>query len=67
MPIFTTNSNPSDDKLSKLEEALSYIEQFLDNHTWVAGQYLTIADFAMIPTISTIEVFIEVHTFPKLY
>nr|WGO51740.1 glutathione S-transferase delta 3 [Ectropis grisescens] len=43
-------------KLKKLEEALGFLDIFLDGSKYVAGSQPTIADFAIVATIATFDV-----------
>lgn len=47
---------PDPDKAEKVEEALGHLNAFLDKHPWVAGPYMTVADFAIAATIATAKV-----------
>lgn len=48
---------PADpEKLKKLEEAFEFLNTFLENQSFVAGETLTIADITLIATVSTAEV-----------
>jgi glutathione S-transferase len=48
---------PADpEKLKKLEEAFQFLDTFLEGEDFVAGSNLTIADFAIISSVSTAEV-----------
>lgn len=47
---------PDEAKAAKVEEALSWLNAFLHNQVWAAGQYMTIADIALVSSISTAEV-----------
>nr|CAD7448465.1 unnamed protein product [Timema bartmani] len=42
--------------LKKLEEAFTFLENFLTFSAWVAGDRITIADYAVITSVSTAEV-----------
>jgi glutathione S-transferase len=42
--------------LEKLENAFSILDNFLEGQTWVAGNNITIADYAIVATVSSIEV-----------
>jgi len=43
------------EKVKKLDESLGYLEQFLTNTKYVAGDNLTIADFTVVASLTTIE------------
>ncbi|KAG5885544.1 hypothetical protein JTB14_007624 [Gonioctena quinquepunctata] len=40
--------------LNKLEEALQFVDGFLQGHSWIAGDNMTVADFAVIAPITAI-------------
>jgi len=42
--------------LDKLEEALNILDNILKGQTWVAGSNITIADYSIAVTVSSIEV-----------
>jgi glutathione S-transferase len=42
--------------LEKLEGAFSVLDTFLEGKNWVAGNNITIADYSIIATVSSIEV-----------
>lgn len=44
------------EKLKKMEEGLGFLDKFLDNQTFVAGNKLSIADLSMLATISTYDI-----------
>lgn len=50
------NAEPSPEAEAKVKEALKLLDTFLENQVWAAGQYMTIADFALVVTVSTAEV-----------
>lgn len=43
-------------KLTKLHDALDFLNTFLEGQTFVAGNELTIADFAVLTSVLTFEV-----------
>ena len=47
---------PSEEVVSKGEEAFEFLEKFLEGQDWVAGSNITIADFAIIISVSLTEV-----------
>lgn len=52
--------------MKKLEEALGYLEIYLENG-YVAGNFLSIADFSVVATVSTIlAAGQKIHQFPKV-
>ncbi|KAI4460154.1 glutathione s transferase d10 isoform a-related [Holotrichia oblita] len=52
-PIVFQHQPPDPESAEKVEEALGYLNAFLDNHPWVAGPYMTVADFAVVATVAT--------------
>jgi glutathione S-transferase len=53
--------------LGRLEESFSILDKFLEGQTWVAGNNITIADYAIIATVSSIEVRPLHDSFGSLY
>jgi len=47
----------SDDKEKKIHDALAFLEIFLGSSAWAAGDSVTVADIALVASISTFEVF----------
>ena len=45
-----------DNKKANLHEALSYLDIFLEGSPWVAGNNMTIADFACVTPVSSMVV-----------
>jgi glutathione S-transferase len=39
---------PDDDVTTKLEEALQFLDKFLEEQEWVAGSTISIADYAVV-------------------
>jgi len=48
----------SDDKEKKIHDALAFLEIFLGSSAWAAGDSVTVADIALVASISTFEVFL---------
>lgn len=47
-------SGPADEaKLKKLEEALEFVETFLEGRQYIAGDNLTLADYSFIASLSS--------------
>jgi glutathione S-transferase len=53
-PVMFQKVKPDPEKLAKIDEALGYVELFLKDG-YIAGSELTIADFSLAATLSTIE------------
>jgi glutathione S-transferase len=49
-------AEPDRAKYTKLEEAYQIFDKLLEGHTWAAGDHLTIADLALVATVSSAEV-----------
>lgn len=43
------------DNFKKMEDAVGFLNTFLDGHKWACGDKMTVADFALVATISTYE------------
>ncbi|XP_031352062.1 glutathione S-transferase D1-like [Photinus pyralis] len=55
-PIIWGNATPDPQKYKKVEEALQFLDTFLGADEYVAGDSLTLADFAIATTLSTFDV-----------
>lgn len=55
-PIMFAKAPADPEKMKKLEEAFQFLDKFLDGQDFVAGNSLTIADLAVISSVSTAEV-----------
>jgi glutathione S-transferase len=49
-------AEPNPAQYKKLEEAYEIFDKLLEGQTWAAGDHLTIADFALVATVSSLEV-----------
>lgn len=56
MPVMVHGIQPDEIKAAKFEESLELLNEFLRDQEWVAGDHITIADYAIVATISTAEV-----------
>ncbi|RZC35595.1 uncharacterized protein BDFB_005180 [Asbolus verrucosus] len=69
LPVFAGKKTAVDaaDK-EILEEAYAFLEAFLAGNRWMAGDYVSIADYSIISSISSLNVFVPVDAekFPKL-
>nr|CAD7268541.1 unnamed protein product [Timema shepardi] len=66
-PIIFQKAQGDPEKLKKLEEAFEFLEKFLTGSAWVAGDKITIADYAVIASVSTAEVVgFHVNTYPNV-
>lgn len=58
-------ANP--ENLKKLEDALGFLETFLQGQTYVAGDSLTVADITLLATVSSLDVAgIDLSKFPNV-
>lgn len=55
-PVFFAGQEPQPEKLEKINEALGYLNLFLEGQNWVAGDSMTIADICLVVTVSNSEV-----------
>lgn len=46
-----------DELLKKAQEGIEMLNTFLEGHLWAAGDTMTIADLALVASVSTAEVF----------
>nr|WEU54063.1 glutathione s-transferase delta-2 [Protohermes costalis] len=66
-PVIAAGATPDPVKKDRVEEALQFLEQFLENTDWVAGNQMTIADIAIVVTIATAEaVGFDISKYPKI-
>jgi glutathione S-transferase len=49
-------ARPDQVKFSKVEEAYQILDKYLEGQAWAAGDHLTIADLALVATVSSAEV-----------
>lgn len=56
VPIVFDGAEPDPAKYSKLELGYQILDKYLEDQAWAAGDQLTIADFSLVASVSTIEV-----------
>jgi len=54
-PVMFAKAKVDPEKVTKLNEALQWTDDFLAKTSYIAGDNMTIADFSVMPTLSTIE------------
>lgn len=56
------------ERVEAIVEVYDFVEVFLKDHDYIAGDHLTIADFSIVTTISALIAFIEINTskYPKI-
>lgn len=54
-PQIFGGAKPDAALLKKLEEALVFLNTFLEGHTYAVGDKLTLADLSLVATVSTID------------
>lgn len=52
--MFLGETTISDEKRKQLTESFEFLEKFLENSEWFAGDSLTLADLAILSSISSI-------------
>ncbi|KAB7506038.1 Glutathione S-transferase 1-1 [Armadillidium nasatum] len=53
-PVMFHNEKPDPEKKKNLEEALTWLNDLLEGHEFSAGNKITVADFVLISTVSSI-------------
>ncbi|XP_042243367.1 glutathione S-transferase 1-like [Homarus americanus] len=53
--VFRGQEEPNPQKLESLQEALGWLNDFLDGHEWAVGDTTTIADHVLVASVSTLE------------
>nr|XP_017000349.2 glutathione S-transferase D6 [Drosophila takahashii] len=56
-PLFRTGKPGSDEDFKKIATSFEYLNIFLEGQDYVAGDQLTVADIAILATVSTFEIF----------
>nr|CAD7456813.1 unnamed protein product [Timema tahoe] len=54
-PILFSGDPPDSADLEKIKESLGFLDQFLVGLSWSAGEDITIADYALIATVSNVQ------------
>ncbi|KFB53518.1 AGAP004378-PA-like protein [Anopheles sinensis] len=67
-PMMMDGKELNPELVAKLDEALEFLEGFLDKTPYVAGDKLTVADLAVLPSLTTIEVLAsyDLSKFPNI-
>nr|AAX33729.1 Per a 5 allergen [Periplaneta americana] len=55
-PIYFAKQAADPEKMKKLEEAFEFLNKFLESQEFVAGNKLTIADLAIVSSVSTADI-----------
>jgi glutathione S-transferase len=66
-PVFFACQESQPEKLEKIEEALGYLNLFLEGQNWVAGDSMTIADICLVVSVSNSEVSKWISFFRQTY
>ena len=67
VPVMQQNKKPSSESLGKIHEALVLLELYLDGHFFAVGNRMTIADFALVATVSSMEAIgVEMIKYPNV-
>lgn len=56
-PQIFAKAAPNAEHKKKLEDALGFLNTFLEGQTYVAGDNVTLADISLVATVSTIDIF----------
>ncbi|XP_011182209.2 glutathione S-transferase 1-like [Zeugodacus cucurbitae] len=70
LPIFLNNeTDVPQKKIDEIAEVYATVNKFLEDHPYVAGDNLTIADLSLISSISTLQVYLESDAvnYPNLF
>jgi glutathione S-transferase len=56
------------EKIQRVEEAYGFVEKFLQGQDWIAGDAVTIADFSIVPSITTLDLVVPIdpERFPNV-
>jgi len=55
-PQFFAKAPADPEKFKKIQDAFDFLDKFLEGHTYVAGDSLTIADLSILASVSTYDV-----------
>ena len=56
MPVLMGFAEEADSELlSKVQEGLGFLNTFLDGHDFAVGDKITVADFALVSSVSSME------------
>ncbi|KAJ9575416.1 hypothetical protein L9F63_025634 [Diploptera punctata] len=55
-PIYFAKAPADPEKMKKIEESYQFLDKFLEGQEFVAGNSLTIADLAIVSSVSTAEI-----------
>ncbi|XP_049856689.1 glutathione S-transferase D7-like [Schistocerca gregaria] len=66
-PVAFSGANPDPSSLQKVEEALGYLDKFIEGRAWTAGDYCTLADFSLAVSVSNAEAFgVNINKYPQI-
>ncbi|XP_069700043.1 glutathione S-transferase 1-1-like [Periplaneta americana] len=67
VPILYRGSDGDPDQCKRFEDAFSKLDKYLEGQTWAAGDHITIADFPLIATVSSAEIFgFDITRYPNV-
>ncbi|KAK4881892.1 hypothetical protein RN001_005211 [Aquatica leii] len=55
-PVLFGGASYDPEKLTKLEDAVKFLDTFLEGHDFAVGNSLTVADLSLVATVSTLDV-----------
>lgn len=58
----------NDEDKEKANTIYGLLEKFLEGRKWIAGDSITLADFSLVPTVSSYNLFVPIDagSYPKL-
>jgi glutathione S-transferase len=65
-PVLLAGQRVDPSRMDKLNETLGFVEEFLKDGGYIVGKQLTIADFSLAASLSTIEACHGLAKFPKI-
>ena len=65
--MFRGQDKPDPEKLKKLQEAIGYLNSFLEGHNYAVGDSITIADHCLVASLSSfVECGIDISAHPNV-
>ncbi|KAI5738563.1 hypothetical protein M8J77_008548 [Diaphorina citri] len=65
--LFAKKKDIPEENIRRTRDVYSLVEKFLEKWTYIACDHITIADFSIVTTLTTLEVFVpEISNYPKV-
>lgn len=66
--MFNGEKQISKEDSDAVKESYDLLEKFLDGNKWMAGDSVTLADFSLIPSVSSLNLVVPIETdkYPKV-